>query len=306
VTRLLSLLDNLEDNDEGPAFHVVAPSLPNFGFSSAVKKRGFGLKQYAETCHKLMLALGYGQYVSQGGDWVRKSFWASHSATNSTFQGSSITRVMGELYGSKYLKASHLNLVASLPPTLASPFAFIGFLARHILKLYTPAEKAGLERTQQIQKTEMGYYSLQSTKPQTIGYSLADSPVGLLAWIYEKLHYWTDDYDWQPEEVCTWVSMYWFSSAGPAASVRIYHESQRGEFTAKAGGYVPGVKLVRSALSFCICVLGRSLQSARGWLISQRKSFGSQRRGLPRWAQSYTRMKTSEVGTLLHGRTRRA
>jgi pimeloyl-ACP methyl ester carboxylesterase len=71
VTRILPLLAASEDNG-GPAFQVVAPSLPNFGFSSAVRQKGFGIKQYAETCHKLMLALGYEQYVSQGGDWVSR------------------------------------------------------------------------------------------------------------------------------------------------------------------------------------------------------------------------------------------
>lgn len=67
MTKLLPLLSDAE-KDNGPAFHIVAPSLPNFGFSSVVKRPGFGMKQYAETCHKLMLALGYEQYVSQGGD----------------------------------------------------------------------------------------------------------------------------------------------------------------------------------------------------------------------------------------------
>lgn len=150
---------------------------------------------------------------------------------------------MGKLY-SAHLKASHLNLVSSSPPTPTSPLAFLSFLFRHALNLYSPAEKAGLERTQEFQKTGMGYYALQTTKPQTIGYLLADSPIGLLAWMYEKLHDWTDGYEWTPEEVCTWVSLYWFSTAGPAASVRIYYESMRGEFSAAAGGYVPGVKLV--------------------------------------------------------------
>ena len=59
--KLLPLLAK-QDGGKGPAFHVVAPSLPNFGFSDGVKKRGFALKQYAETCHKLMLQLGYDQY----------------------------------------------------------------------------------------------------------------------------------------------------------------------------------------------------------------------------------------------------
>jgi hypothetical protein len=67
------LLPLLVDSPSGPVFDVVAPSLPNFGFSSLAKESGFGLKQYAETCHKLMLSLGYTEYVSQAGDWVRKT-----------------------------------------------------------------------------------------------------------------------------------------------------------------------------------------------------------------------------------------
>jgi len=70
-----------------------------------------------------------------------------------------------------------------------------------------------------------GYRSQQSTKPQTLGYGLADSPVALLGWIYEKLHDWTDGYPFTDDEICTWISIYWFSTAGPAANVRIYYES---------------------------------------------------------------------------------
>lgn len=59
VVKILPLLTN---PDNGPSFHVVAPSLPNFGFSDAVTKKGFGIPQYAETMHKVMLALGYDKY----------------------------------------------------------------------------------------------------------------------------------------------------------------------------------------------------------------------------------------------------
>ena len=69
VSKILNLL--AVNGKDAPAFHVVAPSLPNFGLSEGVKKRGFGLAQYAETCHNLMQKLGYTEYVTQGGDWVR-------------------------------------------------------------------------------------------------------------------------------------------------------------------------------------------------------------------------------------------
>ena len=70
----------------------------------------------------------------------------------------------------------------------------------------------------------LGYNLLQSTKPQTLSYGLTDSPVALLAWIYEKLHDWTDSYPWTDEEILTWVSIYYFSAAGPGAPQRIYYE----------------------------------------------------------------------------------
>ena len=70
----------------------------------------------------------------------------------------------------------------------------------------------------------IGYNVEQSTKPQTLAYALKDSPVALLAWIYEKLHDWTDSYPWTDEEILTWISIYQFSRAGPGAPQRIYYE----------------------------------------------------------------------------------
>jgi hypothetical protein len=183
---------------------------------------------------------------------------------------------MAQRYPSS-LKACHLNLVPSLPPAITSPFSFIPFLIRHILNMYTPAEAEGLERSQKFQKEGMGHYHLQTSKPQTLGYCLADSPVGLLAWMYEKLHDWSDGYQWTDDEICTWVSIYWFSKAGPAASARIYYESLRGEFPAKAGGYIPNVKMVSNSLlntvlQACLHRKGSCVLPARD--ISAAKSLG--------------------------------
>ena len=127
---------------------------------------------------------------------------------------------------------------------MTSPISFLRFMTNYTLGWYSPAEKAGLERAKGFQTSGMGYYHQQSTKPQTLAYSLADSPVGLLAWLYEKLHDWTDKYPWTEEEICTWVSLYWFSTAGPGASVRIYYESVRGDTpSSKVPGWIDGVKL---------------------------------------------------------------
>lgn len=224
VSRILPILAESEKNG-GPAFHVVAPSLPNFGFSSRIDSPGFGLRQYAETCHQLMQVLGYEQYASQGGDW-----------------GSSISLSIGAFHP-EALRAIHLTLIAGMPPPPSSPFAFLRFLATHFLNLYSTKENEGLRAANDYQERGNAYFQIQKTRPNTIGVALADSPVGLLAWIYDKLVSWTDNYAWTPQEVCEWVSLYWFSRAGPAASVVIYHEASKGDWQARAGLSVPGTKM---------------------------------------------------------------
>lgn len=139
--------------------------------------------------------------------------------------------------------ASHLNMVQShQPPSFTkSPLLYI----QHALKPYSKLEKEGMERTKWFRKEGSGYNLLQGTRPSTIGFALSDSPVALLAWIYEKLHDWTDSYPWTDDELLTWLSIYQFSTAGPAASARIYYErdhSQK-EMVAKGLGYVPRVPI---------------------------------------------------------------
>ncbi|KAK9779129.1 putative Microsomal epoxide hydrolase [Seiridium cardinale] len=204
--EVLKIIKPLGDGDgiNKPAFHVVAPSLPNFGFSEGTKKRGFAQEQYAETMNKLMLKLGYNEYVTQGGDW-----------------GCHISRSLAHLYPN-HCKATHLNMDAGSSPSLLSNPVLA---AQHALTPYTKREREGIARSKWFAEEGRGYNLEQSTKPQTLGYGLADSPVACLAWIYEKLHDWTDSYPWTDEEVCTWISIYWFSTAGPAASVRIYYET---------------------------------------------------------------------------------
>ncbi|TVY56057.1 putative epoxide hydrolase, partial [Lachnellula cervina] len=210
----------------GPAFHIVAPSLPNYGFSSGIKTRGFAAKQYAETCHKLMLSLGYNEYVTQGGDW-----------------GFYITRTIGYLYPD-HCKASHINMMRAEAPSYTShPLLAL----QHQLTPYTAKEKEGFARTGWFAEEGRGYFVEQSTKPQTLAYALNDSPVALLAWLYEKLHDWTDGYAWSEEELFTWVSVYAYSRAGPGAAHRIYYEIMHPGKDAVTRGmvekYIPHVKL---------------------------------------------------------------
>ncbi|KAK7689793.1 hypothetical protein QCA50_006432 [Cerrena zonata] len=205
VAKLLPLLT--ANSPDHPSFHVVAYSLPGFGFSETPKKKGFGITQYAEVGHKLMLALGYNEYVTQGGDW-----------------GMLITRAISNNYGGKHAKAWHTNFPITQGPP--SPLKFPWLFLKFLVTPWSTEECSSLARTQEFAKTGRGYFMQQSTCPQTLGYSLADSPVGLLAWIYEKLVAWTDNYPWTDDEVLTWISIYWFSRPGPAASVRIYYEAE--------------------------------------------------------------------------------
>ncbi|OBZ71357.1 putative epoxide hydrolase [Grifola frondosa] len=185
VRKILPLLT--AESSEHPSFHVVALSLPNFGFSEGPKKKGFGQKQYAEVSNKLMLALGYDGYVVQGGDW-----------------GFIIGRNLATFSS---VKAWHTNLPLGTPPSLIShPLLFLS----NLLIPRTAAERRGWSGRRDIAAKEWVICT--------------NNPHSRRPWIYEKLVLWSDGYAWEDDEVLEWVSVYWFSRAGPAASVRIYYE----------------------------------------------------------------------------------
>lgn len=123
----------------------MAPSLPNFGFSQRIMRPGSSLAQYAETCHRLMLDVGYDKYVTQGGDW-----------------GFYITRSIGLLYPESCL-ASHINMVRANPPSWDS---WPHLELQHAVTPYTEAEKMGLERSNSFLNQGQAYPILQSTKPK--------------------------------------------------------------------------------------------------------------------------------------------
>lgn len=227
VTKILPQLVN--GPSDFPSFHVVAPSLVDYGFSSGCPKKGFSIDQHAEYCHKLMQSLGYTQYVCQGGDL-----------------GSFICRMLVSKYPSA-CRAMHTNFALPREPSVAE---FPALAAQAKITPLTDGEKAGLQRTEWYNKVANAYMLQHSTKPQTIAYSMVDSPVGLLAWIYEKLHDWTDDYAWTPDEILTWISIYYFSVAGPHATQRIYYAFAHGDaingerpVLERIRDYTPGVKI---------------------------------------------------------------
>ncbi len=184
--------------DPADAFHVVCPSLPGYGYSDKPASPGWGLERIASAWCTLMSDLGYDRFVAQGGDWG-----AGVSACLAAQDRDRCTAV-------------HMNIVPSAPNSeqLAAP---------------TPAEAAALEEMATHQRWGTGYSQEQMTRPQTVGYGLVDSPVGLAAWILEKFWAWTDC-DGHPENILSRddlldnVSWYWFSATG-ASSARLYWES---------------------------------------------------------------------------------
>jgi pimeloyl-ACP methyl ester carboxylesterase len=182
--------------DAADAFHVVAPSLPGFGFSGRPTTPGWGVERIGAAFAALMARLGYDRYVAQGGDW-----------------GSAITSVIG---------ATDADHCAMIEVTLAMS-------ARPQGEPTTPAEQYAIERIQHYMQWDSGYSTQQRTRPQTVGYGLTDSPVGQLAWILEKFWAWTDC-DGHPENVLTRdemldnVMLYWLTRTA-TSSARIYWES---------------------------------------------------------------------------------
>lgn len=150
--------------------------------------------------------------VTQGGDW-----------------GFLITRAIAHLHPQS-CKAHHINWIFAVPPTPPSDSS-----SPASAPFYTPRELAALARAQEWGTGDgRGYLTIQGTKPSTIGFAFSDSPVALLAWIYEKLVAWSDEYPWTEDEILTWVSLYWFSNAGPeAASYHYYEAMHQGDFTSK-------------------------------------------------------------------------
>jgi epoxide hydrolase len=182
------------------AFDLVIPSLPGFGFSEKPRERGFDPTRMAAIEAKLMARLGYARYGVQGGDW-----------------GSVIgTRVA--LTDAPHVAGLHLNMCRTAPPPGSNPTEGL-----------TAAEVDRLKRFDAWQAEETGYQRIQGTKPQTLGYALNDSPVGLAAWIVEKFRSWCDcggnpETIFTKDELLTNITLYWVTQTA-TSSARIYYEN---------------------------------------------------------------------------------
>jgi len=199
IAEFAHVIDELADPKDAdtPAFHVVAPSLPGFGYSDKPAATGWGIEKIAAAWVELMGRLGYVKFVAHGGDW-----------------GGVITTILGGRFP-EHVLGIHTTL-AQAPPGLT-------------MDGLTATERKWAEETRDFWRYRAAYAKQQATRPQTIGYSLVDSPVGLLAWILDKFAEWTDTDD-SPFETISRdrilddVTLYWLTRTG-ASAARIYYES---------------------------------------------------------------------------------
>ena len=180
------------------AFHVVCPSLPGYGFSAKPTQTGWGVERIAAAWDALMQRLGYSRYFAQGGDW-----------------GSAVTTAIG-LQNLGQCAGIHINMPNAGAPkdALANP---------------DEKDKVALAGARYYAEWGAGYSKQQSTRPQTLGYGLVDSPMGQAAWIIEKFYEWTDcqghpENALSRQELIDNVMFYWLPGTG-ASSARLYWES---------------------------------------------------------------------------------
>ena len=165
IAEFVDVVDELADpkDADAPAFHVVVPSLPGFGYSDKPATTGWGTEKIAAAWVELMGRLGYGKFLAHGGDW-----------------GGNITTVLAGRFPAHVL-GIHTTF-AEAPPGLTTDGL-------------TALERRWTEETHDFWRHRAAYAKQQATRPQTIGYSLVDSPVGLLAWILDKFAEWSDTED---------------------------------------------------------------------------------------------------------------
>jgi pimeloyl-ACP methyl ester carboxylesterase len=217
VVEFLDVIGPLSDprahgDDPADAFHVVCPSIPGYAFSGPTHQRGWSPRRVAAALAQLMAGLGYGRYGAQGGDW-----------------GAMVTTQLG-FVDPGHLAGIHLNMPIGFPAADGTG------------QPYTEAEEQGLADLASYMEYDSGYMQIQSTKPQTIGYALEDSPAGLAAWIVEKFRSWSDcdgdvERSFTKDQLLTNVMLYWLTGTAHS-SARLYYESRRD------GGWEPSAERV--------------------------------------------------------------
>ena len=191
--------------DISDSFHVIAPSLPGFGFSGIPDETGYSPERIALLLAELMEKIGYERYAIAGGDW-----------------GAIINRHLANHYPDRLI-GLHSNMMLAGPPSDTEQRANV-----------TEEENEARTSRQDYMQNEVAYQQIQGTKPQTLGYGLNDSPAGVAAWIVEKFHGWTDmpqgadgylDNHFTKDELLTNIAIYWFTNT-ITSSTRIYLENR--------------------------------------------------------------------------------
>jgi pimeloyl-ACP methyl ester carboxylesterase len=219
VFELLKVIGPLTDptaygGSAEDAFHLVLPSMPGYGFSAKPTSAGWNPDRIGRAWDELMRRLGYDRYVSQGGDW-----------------GAVVSDVMARQAPAGLL-GIHVNMPATVPPDVAQALSN-GDPAPAGL---SGAEKAAFDQLDAFYRKSSGYSAMMVTRPQTLGYSLADSPVGLAAWFYDKFATWTysggePERSLTKDEMLDDISLYWFTNTG-TSSAQLYWENDANNFNA--------------------------------------------------------------------------
>lgn len=224
VVEFLKVIGPLTDPrqhgaDPSDAFHVVAPSVPGFGFSTPLRETGWNHGRIARAWVELMGRLGYERYGAQGGD-----------------TGSLVSPEIGR-QDPEHVVGVHINGGLAFPDGRPEDFEDL-----------SDAERARIAAAERLKQEGTGYAELQSTRPQTIGYALNDSPVAQLAWIVEKFKDWTDPAADLPEhavdrdQLLTNVMLYWLTGTG-ASSAHLYYEVRREQPSRVRSGVPTGVAI---------------------------------------------------------------
>jgi pimeloyl-ACP methyl ester carboxylesterase len=217
IAEFLDIISPLVDpaahgGDPADAFHLIAPSIPGFGFSGPTHETGWNTVRVAHAWAELMRRLGYERYGAQGGD-----------------TGALISPELGRI-DPEHLVGIHVNNLLTFPSGRLDDLS--------------DADQGRLKLMQRWQNEMSGYASIQSTRPQTLAYALTDSPAGQLAWIVEKFKEWTDPAAGLPEDavdrdrLLTDVSIYWLTATA-GSSARLYYEGAKSWGQANEPSAVP-------------------------------------------------------------------
>ncbi|WP_280266378.1 epoxide hydrolase family protein [Nocardia wallacei] len=210
VVEFTDLIGLLTDPADGPAFHVVAPSLPGYTLSTPLSGTGWAMTRTARAWIELMRRLGYDRYGVHGGD-----------------VGAGVSGAVAGLDG-EHVTGVH---VVTDPLTAAATATFLPGMAEG-LNPNDPVDKLILTRMEDFRRDSSGYLAIQNSRPQTVGYGLTDSPLFQLAWIAEKFDEWTTEPIDRDRLLLTTASLYWFTGSGVGAAHTLYEQAHSSDWGA--------------------------------------------------------------------------